>query len=95
MRLTTSGIVDRFEPADWVLVGYLLGLAVLWFAKELESTPTEPSTSWTEESRTLDEDHLRRLEDGEPVRLRRWHGNDLVLEGALVVGDVEEDVDDE
>jgi hypothetical protein len=37
---------------------------------------------------TLNEDALRRLEDGQPVTVRRWHGQDLELSGTRVI-DVE------
>lgn len=80
-----NGIAYRLEPEDWVLLGYLLGIGVWYlFEKTSESSTTSTST-WTEQEVTLTEDHLQRIEQGEPVRVARWHGHDLVLDGALVV----------
>lgn len=73
----------RLDPSDWVLIGYLIGLLVIWIAETAgqDSTPTRR----TEQSVRLDEEHLERIEDGESVQVRRWHGHDLVLEGDLVI----------
>jgi len=93
--LPRADVVDRLDPSDWLLIGYLLGLVVIYIAQEIESTPTDTATrTWTEQDVHLSEDHLQRLEDGETVRVSRWHGHDLVLNGAIVVGDVEEESDD-
>lgn len=72
------------RPSDWILIGYLLGLGLWWFIEW--STAGHPEESSRREQRVdLSEDHLRRLEDGSTVSVRRWHGHDLVLDGSVVV----------
>jgi len=82
----------RLSATDWVLIGYVAGI-LLWFvADTITADAPDETRTWTEQSVTLSEDHLRRLEDGETVTVTRWHGNDLVLNGTVVVdvGEVEE-----
>lgn len=71
-----------------LLVGYLLGLAV--YALILD---TGESVTWDEQDVTLSEAHLQRLEDGDRVRIHRWHGHAVDLEGSLVVDTDELDAD--
>lgn len=72
----------ELEPADWVLIGYLVGLAVWWLSDALRDTD---GRAWTEQSVQLDEDHLERMERGESIQIHRWHGHRLQLEGELAV----------
>ena len=72
----------RLDTADLVLVGYLLGLAVYWWAVDTDRE------AWTDQDVLLAEDHLQRLEAGETVQIQRWHGQDLELSGMQVI-DVE------
>jgi hypothetical protein len=72
---------------DWVLIGYIAGILVWFFADTLTSSPpttSDSSRTWTEQSVELSEDHLQRLEDGDSVKVHRWHGHDLVIGGGMV-----------
>ncbi len=71
--------------SDWVFIGYIVGLIVWWVAETLSADPDDSPRTWTEQSVTLSEDHLQRLEDGDNVQISRWHGGDLVLDGAIVI----------
>ncbi|MFU1780710.1 hypothetical protein ACM16X_04950 [Haloarcula japonica] len=75
----------RLSATDWVLIGYVAGL-VLWFiAETLTADAPEDSRTWNEQQVTLGERDLERLEDGDSVKVRRWHGHDLVIDGTIVV----------
>jgi len=81
MRVDTR----RLSVSDWVFIGYVVGLLVWWVYEAVTADPDTGSRTWTEQSMTLSEDHLQRLEDGDSVKLSRWHGGDLVLDGTIVV----------
>jgi len=81
MRVDTR----RFSVSDWVFIGYVLGLLVWWVYEAVTDDPDTSRRAWTEQSVTLSEDHLQRLEDGDHVSVSRWHGGDLVLDGTIVV----------
>jgi len=74
------------KAEDWVLIGYVAGI-LLWFVAEtLTASPTSDSSrTWTEQSVELSEDHLQRLENGDSVKVHRWHGHDLVIGGGMVI----------
>jgi len=79
----------RLKAEDWVLIGYLAGI-LLWFvADTLTADEPDSGRSWTEQQVTLTEEHLQRIEDGETVSVRRWHGHELVIGGGMVI-DAEE-----
>lgn len=80
--MSRNGLLDRLDPQDWVLIGYAAGLIVWWFVDDLGDAPDR---SWTEQQITLDEEHLDRIENGDSVAVRRWHGHELVLEGDVVI----------
>lgn len=71
---------------DWLLIGYIAGI-VLWFVADAATADPDASgtTAWTEQTVTLTEDHLRRLEDGDTVAVQRWHGHELLLGGGMVI----------
>ncbi|MCD2202751.1 hypothetical protein [Halobacterium sp. KA-6] len=79
----SDGLADELAFA----LGLFLTLMALWEAIQAVAPSSEPAPQ-TEQSVTLGEDALRRLEDGEPVTIPRWHGGDLELTGAQVI-DVE------
>jgi hypothetical protein len=80
----------RLSDSDLILLGYVAGvLLVAALDYIFSSTSSTSSNSWTDQSRVLDEAHLQRLEQGDPVRIQRWHGCDLVIEGEVVI-DVDE-----
>lgn len=81
----SDGLADELAFA---LALFLTLMAVWEVVKSVTSAGTEPAQKQTEQSVTLNEDVLRRLEDGEPVTIPRWHGGDLELTGAQVI-DVE------
>ena len=70
-----------------------LTLMAVWEVVQSVTSSNEPAPC-TEQSVTLNEDALRRLEDGEPMTVRRWHGHDLELAGTQVI-DVETTEDTE
>ena len=81
--MTGRGPLDRLGTDDWVIIGYVVGLAVYYLF--LDGDEPEP---WTEQDVRLGEEHLQRLEDGDTLELRRWHGQTLAIDGTVVV-DVE------
>jgi hypothetical protein len=88
----------HFGAEEWMLVGYLIGIFAFAIVDALSPSSDVKEWSPTEDERTLTEDHFRRLEDGDRVTFRRWHGAELALEGEVVLdaSDVEvSDVDDE
>ncbi|GAA0276911.1 hypothetical protein [Halobacterium noricense] len=78
-----DGLADEVAYA----VAVFLTLMAVWEVIQSVTSSSEPAPR-TEQSVTLGEDALRRLEDGEPVTIPRWHGGDLELTGAQVI-DVE------
>jgi hypothetical protein len=79
-------IVDDLDAAEWICIGYVLGLLVILTVDLFsESGPGD----WDEQTAILSEGHLRRLENGETVKVPRWHGHDLVLDASIVI-DAEE-----
>lgn len=80
---STDGLADEVAYA----VAVFLTLMAVWEVIRSVTSSSEPAPQ-TEQSVTLGEDALRRLEDGEPVTVQRWHGGDLELTGAQVI-DVE------
>jgi len=81
MRVDTR----RLSVSDWVFIGYVVGLLVWWVYEAVTTDTDTGSRTLTEQDVTLSEDHLQRLEDGDSVKLSRWHGGDLVLDGTIVV----------
>lgn len=85
------------EPADWVFIGYLIGLLV-WGIAESFSSPAATATATSTErdvvggwdSATLSEQAFERLEQGEEITVDRWHGGELVLRGDVDSYDSEE-----
>lgn len=82
--MRSNPLIRSLEPADWVLIGYLLGL-VVWYLYDVGTDVEDTPRSWSDQSVTLNEDHLQRLEDGDSVKVRRWHGHELVLDGGMVI----------
>ena len=76
----SDGLADELAFA----LGLFITLMALWEAIQAVTSSSEPAPR-TEQSVTLTEDALRRLEDGEPVTVRRWHGGDLELSGTQVI----------
>lgn len=90
--MTRHTLLDRLDPQAWVLIGYAIGLLVWQLTGDLGGAPER---TWSEQQITLGEEHLERIENGESVAVRRWHGHELVLEGDLVIDAKElEDADD-
>lgn len=82
----------HLDASDWMLLGYLLGLAALWVLSPPTSSTTD-SRSISDQKFALTEDHMQRLESGESVVIPRWHGHDLILDGTVFVHSVEGDSD--
>jgi len=80
----SEGLADELAFA----FGVFLALMALWEVVQSVVANDSRQRSRTEQSVTLNEDALRRLEDGETVVVRRWHGQDLELSGTQVI-DVE------
>lgn len=76
----SDGLADEFAFA----FALFLTLMAVWEVVQSVTSSSEPAAR-TEQSVTLNEDALRRLEDGEPVTVRRWHGGDLELSGTQVI----------
>jgi len=74
--------LGRLDTWELVHLGLVLGVALMERADTGEPDPV------TEQTVRLGEDDLRRLEDGDSVRVYRWHGHELEVRGDLVV-DVE------
>lgn len=83
-------VTRRLDASDWVLIGYLLGIMLMWAVDHLGGDEERPRSS--EQHVTLTEQHLRRIEDGETLKVHRWHGHELVLGGDMVIdaGEVED-----
>jgi hypothetical protein len=79
-----DGIADELAYA---FTAFVTLMALFEIVRSLTAS-SEPTREPTEQSVTLNEDALRRLEDGQPVTVRRWHGRDLELSGTQVI-DVE------
>jgi len=77
----------RFKAWELCYVGFILGVALMTWATE--DGPERGNGGRYEgrnaQSVTLHEDDLRRLEDGDSLRTRRWHGHELQLRADLVV----------
>jgi hypothetical protein len=91
MRLNTE---DRLALGI-VVIYALFCLGMLW-VKFRELTESEPAPDSTISRREA----LDRLEQGETMRVERWHGHDLELSGELIVDaeklrDQEDDADAE
>jgi len=56
----------------------------MWVIEQLHTAPDDRRGP-TGQRVDLDERALERLEDGEKVKIRRWHGGDLLLRGDVVV----------
>jgi len=83
--------LDRLDTWELVYLGLVLGVAIQTWMQD------DSPHRVTEQSMTLAEDDLRRLEDGGSLALPRWHGNELHLRGDVVVdvpSEVEDDQDD-
>jgi len=81
----------RLDAWELAYLGFVVGVALMTWLDE-EPEPGRP----TEQTVSLREDALRRLEDGGTVEVPRWHGNALALEGSVVVDateSVSEDTD--
>jgi hypothetical protein len=80
----------RLDGSDWVMLGYLAGLA-LWGLAELLAVDGEQeldrdSIDMSEsDGRYLSDRQLSRLEEGRTVVIERWHGHGLELSGSVVV----------
>ncbi|WP_439028425.1 hypothetical protein [Haloarchaeobius sp. DT45] len=74
-----------FDTEEWLFIGYVVGLLVWYAVESVTYGSPDSGRSWTDQEISLSEDHLRRLEDGETVQVRRWHGHDLVLGGSMVI----------
>ncbi|WP_232703145.1 hypothetical protein [Halobacterium wangiae] len=85
--MTYTDGFDADGMADELAFAVALFLALLASVEVLKSltASSEPTREPTEQSVTLNEDVLRRLEDGETVVLSRWHGRDLELSGQQVI----------
>ena len=77
----TDGMADELA---WAVALFLTLMAAFEVLQSLTAS-SEPERSPTEQSVTLNEDVLRRLEDGETVVISRWHGRDLELSGQQVI----------
>lgn len=73
------------RPENWVLLGYIFGLLVWWLLDATLGSGQDTDADRHTQTAMLSEDHLTRLEGGESVVIRRWHGHDLVIDGSLVV----------
>jgi hypothetical protein len=73
--------LTQTEKYQLALVGMALALALLDVARSSTSQHVEDTHCWELSYRALD-----RLEDGKPVTIPRWHGEDLTL----VKADVQE-----
>jgi hypothetical protein len=62
----------------------IVGAYVVFERKDHSSQQSSPSER-DQQPRDLHEQALQRLEDGDSIRVERWHGHDLVLRGDLVV----------
>ncbi|SEW10245.1 hypothetical protein [Halobacterium jilantaiense] len=81
---------DSDGLADELAFAFAVFLALMSVFEAIKSLTggDEPAREPTEQSLTLNEDALRRLEDGETVVVPRWHGRDLEIAGTQVI-DVE------
>ena len=98
-------VTRSFTAEDWVLVGYLCGLAVVYLIETfLSSSATTQPARRDGPQRVggydrvhLGEQALARIEQGDSVAVERWHGGTVNLKGDVVV-DVEavdsDDVED-
>lgn len=84
----------RLSAEDWVLIGYIAGLLVWFIADTLAPEDGDTTAARNEQEVTLTEDDLRRIEDGDTVKLRRWHGHELVLGGGMVIDADQIDVEE-
>lgn len=72
--------LDRLDTWEVAYLGLVLGVAIQQWATSDDSPDRN-----TREQMLLNEDDLRRLEDGGTLALPRWHGNELHLRGDVVV----------
>lgn len=70
----------RLDAWELAYLGFVVGVALMTWLDE-DPEPGRP----TEQTVSLREDALRRLEDGNTVEVQRWHGNALALHGSVVV----------
>lgn len=94
--MNVRDLTYRFEPVDWMLIGYLFGVFLWWVSETISSSTSTNNQSdvvggW--DQATLGEQAFQRLEQGEDISISRWHGGELVLRGDVVI-DVE-DVEEE
>ncbi|MFB6087847.1 MAG: hypothetical protein ABEJ85_04940 [Haloarculaceae archaeon] len=89
---------EAFETdglADELAFAFALFLTLMALFEAVKSlTATREPAPQTEQHHTLNEDALRRLEDGDTVTVPRWHGNDLEIQGTQIV-DVQPVTDDQ
>jgi len=72
-------VLGALDTWELVYIGLVLGVAIHEWMND------DGPGRVTEQSMTLNEDDLRRLEDGGSLALPRWHGNELHLQGNVVV----------
>jgi len=72
------GSMDTWEL---VYLGLVVGVALMEWVQPDDPAPTRS----TEQTVTLGEDDLRRLEDGDSLAVHRWHGHELHVRGDVVV----------
>jgi hypothetical protein len=76
-----DGMADELAYAFAIFVSLLALVEVI----QSVTSSSEPPQHRAEQSVTLHEDALQRLENGETVTVQRWHGNDLQLAGRQVI----------
>lgn|GEM_PF-2533883 len=72
-------LLGSLDTWELVYIGLVLGVALQQWM-----TSDDPGRV-TEQSMTLNEDDLRRLEGGGSLALPRWHGHELQVRGDVVV----------
>jgi hypothetical protein len=101
--MNVKRVTRSLNAEDWVLLGYLAGIAVWWVCERLTdrtSATTQPAQRDGVQNVGgfdrvhLGEQALERIERGGDVTVDRWHGGTVRLEGDLVV-DAEEIVTDD
>ena len=85
---------------ELLYLGLVVGVCLMEWVQPDDPTPSPTA----EQTVTLGEDDLRRLEDGGSLAVHRWHGHELHVRGDVVVDvpasqenkdDVEEGADGE
>lgn len=84
--MSTNTYIRRLDAEDWVLIGYLIGVGLMWLIERFNTASTSDNGGpHSGQQVRLDERALERLEDGDSMKIPRWHGGDLVLRGDMVV----------